>query len=74
MWEHEGNRAVRQGRWKFVARHRGPWELYDLDADRTELHDLSADKPEIARKLTALNDKWAARSYVIPWPAPAKRT
>jgi len=28
-WEHEGNRAVRQGKWKLVAAHKGPWELYD---------------------------------------------
>ena len=69
FWEHEGNRAVRQGRWKLVARHGGPWELYDLDADRTEVNDLSSAQPAIARKLTALYDTWAERSYVVPWPA-----
>jgi hypothetical protein len=41
FWEHEGNRAVRQGKRKLVSRYPGPWELYDLDADRTELHDLA---------------------------------
>ena len=45
FWEHEGNRAVRDGKWKLVAKHRRPWELYDLDADRTEQHDLAAAMP-----------------------------
>lgn len=44
--EHEGNRAVRQGRWKAVAAHEGAWELHDIEADRTELHDLAAQEPE----------------------------
>ncbi|MHC4789232.1 MAG: arylsulfatase, partial [Planctomycetota bacterium] len=33
FWEHEGNRAVRQGRWKLVSRYPGPWELYDMVED-----------------------------------------
>ena len=42
FWEHEGNRALRDGKWKLVAKGaRGPWELYDIEADRTELNDLS---------------------------------
>ena len=28
-WEHEGNRAVRRGKWKLVAENLGPWELYE---------------------------------------------
>ena len=32
-WEHEGNRAVRLGKWKLVSRNRKAWELYDM-ADR----------------------------------------
>ena len=69
FWEHEGNRAVRQGRWKLVSKHPGKWELYDMNADRTELNDLAATKPEIARKLKSAYDAWAQRSYVVPWPA-----
>ena len=46
FWEHEGNAAVRIGRWKLVKRYPRAWELYDIDADRTELHDLAAQQPE----------------------------
>jgi arylsulfatase len=45
-WEHERNRAVRAGKWKLVAVHGKPWELYDLEADRTELTDLAAKMPD----------------------------
>jgi len=66
-WEHEGNRAVRDGRWKLVAKHRGPWELYDLDVDRTELHDLAAAHPERVAAMTELYDAWTERCGVLPW-------
>ncbi|MCK5557677.1 MAG: arylsulfatase, partial [Candidatus Hydrogenedentes bacterium] len=39
-FEHEGNRAVRMGKWKLVAMHGEPWRLYDMELDRTEMHDL----------------------------------
>ena len=67
-WEHEGNRAVRQGRWKLVARHRGDWELYDLVSDRTEMRNLSAAQPERVARMIAMYDAWAKRCGVRPWP------
>jgi len=67
-WEHEGNRAVRQGDWKLVSRHNQGWELYDLKADRTELHDLAADRPRTVETLLALYESWAQRCGVLPWP------
>ncbi|HEY8505844.1 MAG TPA: sulfatase-like hydrolase/transferase [Gemmataceae bacterium] len=67
-WEHQGNRAVRDGKWKLVAAHNGPWELYDLEADRTELTDLSAKFPDRTKGLAAKWEAWAERCGVKPWP------
>lgn len=67
-WEHEGNRAVRAGRWKLVAKHDQPWELYDVDTDRVESRNLSAAEPDKVRELSAMYDRWAARASVAPWP------
>ena len=56
FFEHEGNRAVREGKWKLVAKTaKGKWELYDMDADRSEVNDLAASDPEtLERRLPAL--------------------
>lgn len=67
FWEHEGNRAVRVGRWKLVARYPNPWELYDLDTDRTELNNLAGKLPEKVKELTAMYAAWAKRCGVLPW-------
>ena len=66
-WEHEGNRAYRDGDWKVVATHRGHWELYDLAADRTETQDLATRMPERTREMAAAWQKWAERVGVVPW-------
>jgi arylsulfatase len=68
FWEHQGNRALRQGSWKLVSRWREDWELYDLEADRTELRNLAAEQPERVRELAALYEEWAAGAEVGPWP------
>lgn len=69
-WEHEGNKAIRDGRWKLVQRHKKPWQLFDMKADRTEQHDLIADQPERAKKMEAAWNAWAERTYVDEWPGP----
>jgi arylsulfatase len=72
--EHEGNRAVITPRWKLVARgQRGPWELYDFEADRTETDDLASANPETAARLAGMWETWAKRTAVYPRPAAKKR-
>ena len=66
-WEHEGNRAVRKGKWKLVSDFPDDWELYDMEADRTELNDLAEDHPKIVRELQGLYETWAAKCHVRPW-------
>ena len=66
-WEHEGNRAVRAGKWKLVAKGAGgPWELYDVEADRTEMHDRAAEEPDRAAELAELWLAYAERANVLP--------
>ena len=81
FFEHEGNAALRRGKWKLVRNftaatsgrgdfdepdRRGAWELYDLDADRTETSDLAAEHPERVAELAAAYEAWAERVGVIP--------
>jgi len=81
FWEHEGYRAVRDGKWKLISvppritdpakpgkdikTVTGPWELYDEETDRIEQHDLAAQNPDIVKKLAAEYNAWAARCGVI---------
>ena len=67
-WEHEGNRAIRMGRWKLVAKGPGAaWELYDISTDRTERSDLAKRHPDRVEEMTAKWEAWAKRSSVLPW-------
>ncbi len=67
FWEHEGNKAVRLGDWKAVAKGRGAWELYDLRTDRAEGHDLAATQPDRTKELASLWQDWATRCGVWDW-------
>lgn len=66
FWEHEGNAAVRIGKWKLVRKYPDPWELYDMEADRTELNDMAAQHPDRVKEMLAQYDVWAMRCGVIP--------
>ena len=66
-WEHEGNRAVRVGDEKLVAKGaKGRWELYDLSGDRSEQNDLSETNPERVKQLVELWQAYAERANVLP--------
>ena len=67
-WEHMGNRAVRTGKWKLVAVHKGEWELYNLDADRPETNNLADQHRDRVKRMAAMYDAWAERAGVMPWP------
>jgi arylsulfatase len=73
-WEHEGNRAVRVGKWKLVAKGRnGRWELYDMEADRTETSNLADQDPDRVRTMGDMWQRYAERTNVIPWPGGGRR-
>jgi len=81
-WEHEGNRAIRKGKWKLVSRAcRWPhdhdehdtlpsrlWELYDLEADRTENYNLASLYPDMVGELSAEWQVWAEGAKAVPKP------
>lgn len=68
-WEHEGNRAIREGKWKLVAKYpAGLWELYDIDADRTEMHNLATAQPQRVQEMAAKWEAWGKADMVLPWP------
>ena len=50
-------------------RVKGPWELYDMDADRTEMHDLSSKEPERLRNMIGRWESWA-KSVGVSFPEP----
>ncbi len=70
FWEHEGNKAVRNGKWKLVSRFPEGWELFDMETDRTELHDLAQTEPERVKTMAAMYNDWTQRIGVQPWPMP----
>lgn len=71
-FEHHGNQALRDGRWKIVSQYRAGqerrWELYDMRADRSELHDLAQEQPERLARMVDAWQAWADRVGVRDWP------
>ncbi|QFT01647.1 Arylsulfatase (plasmid) [Labrenzia sp. THAF191b] len=66
FWEHEGNAAIRHGKWKLVRKYPDSWELYDMDADRTEMHNLAGQNENLVAEMAARYQAWADRCGVIP--------
>lgn len=82
-WEHEGNRAVRMGKWKLVSKadkeqpfvwddvntlETSNWELFDMEKDRTEMVDLASAHPDLVRKMSDMWLSWGKRTGSIPRP------
>ena len=63
--EHEGNRAIRDGKWKLVALANKPWELYDMEKDRVEMNNLAVQNPKKVNELSAKWEAWAQRASVF---------
>ena len=50
--EHEGNKMLRDGKWKVVQEYKEPlWMLYDMEKDPTEMNDLAATNPDQLKKM-----------------------
>ncbi len=79
FWEHEANSALRDGKWKIVRKgnmnsgQTGPWELYDMEADRTELDNLAAQMPDRVEKMAAAWEALAIHTKAKPWPWGAEK-
>ncbi|MDR0713512.1 MAG: arylsulfatase [Bacteroidales bacterium] len=72
-WEHEGNIALRDGKWKIVTKTKegDPFDaasvqLYDMEADPTEMNDLSKTDPERTKRMFAAWTQWAQDIGVFP--------
>ncbi|AHW58844.1 arylsulfatase [Draconibacterium orientale] len=71
FWEHEGNKAVRLGKYKLVSKWNSAqettWELYNMETDRSEMHDLASSETEKVEEMAAMYDNWAKTNHVLPW-------
>ena len=67
-WEHEGNKAIRKGKWKLVRDHDdASWQLYDMQADPVELNDMAASQPDRARAMLEEYQDWEKKVGVKPF-------
>ena len=81
-FEHEGNRGLRQGKWKLVSKAYqqagkfrktdeipvDQWALFNMEEDRTELNDLSGDYPGRVKEMAEKWQQWATQTNTIPKP------
>ncbi|MBQ9462720.1 MAG: arylsulfatase [Bacteroidales bacterium] len=73
FWEHEGNIAVRDGKWKLVNHMEmgnefdpSALRLYNISDDPTEMHDLASRYPARVRRMWNAWKRWAADADVLP--------
>ena len=70
FWEHEGNRALRDGDWKLVAKgsERPVGTLrHEARPHRDERSRASAQSGRV-KEMVATWDRWAERTHAVPWP------
>lgn len=82
-WEHEGNRAVRMGKWKLISKASkkrsflwdkvdelalSDWELYDMEEDRTETQNIAATHPDLVSQMAGMWLAWGKRTGIVPRP------
>lgn len=61
-WEHEGNQALRRGKWKIVFNPSDKqWQLFDMEKDPTELQDVSSEFEDITKTLSTDYKSWAQK-------------
>ncbi|MBA4140252.1 MAG: arylsulfatase [Segetibacter sp.] len=72
-WEHEANIAMRDGKWKLVAKthennqlDKKNLELYDMDTDPSEQHDLTSKHPDRVNTMFNSWMKWAKSIGAFP--------
>lgn len=70
VWEHEGNRAIRDGDYKLVSRFGEGWQLFDMRVDRLEANDLAAVMPDKVAEMAGRYDSEAERIGIQPWRGP----
>lgn len=72
-WEHQGHKAIRDGKWKLVFIRENKhqlqceWFLFDMEKDRGETTNLIKQYPEKAQELHEKWQTWADRTGVLPW-------
>jgi arylsulfatase len=66
-WEHEGNRAMRDGDWKLVSENPGAWELYNISDDRTELNNRADGEKDRLTRMSREYDAWGERIGIVNW-------
>ncbi len=70
FWEWAGNRAVRDGKWKFIhVDDQIGDELYDIENDRAENYNVATKYPEVLNRLKGEWEQWASENHVkYPYP------